>query len=549
MGRVRNPGADANVHAAPSHMRVPGAVIPRATDTGHWGRAIVGLCTALLLVAACAASPGSSSPAVAPSHTDDARARTDLDPVIRLVLVGDVMLGRDVADIVAIDPGSIFEQLRPVLVDADLAFANLESPLTTRPHATAGYALEADPRVAPLLAATGFDVVDLANNHATDAGPATVLDTLAATDAAGLRSVGAGADEAAASAPLVLDVDGVRVGILAFDMTGGGTAATAGSPGVNTWNRAAAEQAVTELRADVDLLVVGLHGGVEYLPSPDPVLLRAVEDLAGWGADVVWGHGAHVAYPATVDVGSRPAVLAPGLGNAVFDQQLPGTDEGAVLEVMADADGVLAARTGTVSIRAGRATFTGWHDPTGDAVALHGEWWTPARPVTDAPAGDCDAFDLDVVTAGLREGSMTVAASCGAVTDAGATEMAIAYRRPFTHEAPAGRLPGPPLGRRRGPGRPPRCHDAGRAHGMGRGHPPRPDRRRGGVLRIARRRLHDARRPDRGRRRRVGLARLRLLHGASDPPPDLHRLRRCRPRRRDRAPHPQITMTRGGTRR
>ena len=352
------------------------------------------------------------------------------------------MLGRDVADVVAIDPGSIFEQLRPVLVDADLAFANLESPLTTRPHATAGYALEADPGIAPLLAAAGFDVVDLANNHATDAGPATVLDTLAATDAAGLRSVGAGADEAAASAPLVLDVDGVRVGILAFDMTGGGTAATAGSPGVNTWSRAAAEHAVTEMRADVDLLVVGLHGGVEYLPHPDPVLQRAVEDLAGWGADVVWGHGAHVAYPATVDVGSHPAVLAPGLGNAVFDQRLPGTDEGAVLEVMADAGGVLAARTGTVSIRAGRATFTGWHDPTGDAVALDGEWWTPARPVTDAPAGDCDAFDLDMVTAGLREGSMTVAASCGAVTDAGATEMAIAYRRPFTHELLQDAYPG-----------------------------------------------------------------------------------------------------------
>jgi hypothetical protein len=211
---------------------------------------------------------------------------------------------------------------------------------------------------------------------------------------------------------------------------------------VNTWNRAAAEHAVTELRSDVDLLVVGLHGGVEYLPSPDPVLLRAVEDLAGWGADVVWGHGAHAAYPATVDVGSRPAVLAPGLGNAVFDQRLPGTDEGAVLEVLADADGVLAARTGTVAIRAGRATFTGWHDPTGDAVALHGEWWTPARPVTDAPAGDCDAFDLDVVTAGLREGSMTVAASCGAVTDAGATEMAIAYRRPFTHELLQDAYPG-----------------------------------------------------------------------------------------------------------
>jgi poly-gamma-glutamate synthesis protein (capsule biosynthesis protein) len=403
----------------PLTTNVPGRV--RVTP------ASAALSLVLLILAACTVASPSTSPV--PS-ADGPRPVAVVAP-IRLVLIGDVMLGRGVAEVAANDPGSIFEHLRPVLASADLALGNLESPLTTRPHATNGFALEADPAVARLLGAAGLDVVDLANNHATDGGPATVLDTIAALGAAGVRSVGAGPDADAAAAPLVLDVGGVRVGILAFDMTGGGAPATGTGPGVSTWDRAAARIAVTALRADADLVVVGLHGGVEYLPRPDPVLRQAVEDVVAWGADVVWGHGAHVRYPVTVGDAPRHAVLASGLGNAVFDQALEGTDTGALLEVMADAAGVVAMRTGTVSIDAGRAAFTGWQDPQGDAAAVDGEWWTPVRPPTATPPGDCGGFDLDRVAAGLQADSRVVARSCGAVTSAGATEMAIAFRHPL----------------------------------------------------------------------------------------------------------------------
>ncbi len=433
--------------------RVHGARKAAADGSGTWMHVAALSCVSLLMAAACCAAPATGSSAAPPTGatatggpgtSPSSSPRAGTLPPVRLVFIGDVMLGRSVADVAAHDPGSIFEQLRPVLVDADLALANLESPLTTRPHASSGHPLEADPAVAQLLAGAGVDVVDLANNHATDAGPATVLDTMAAADAARVRSVGAGADATASATPLVLDLGGVRVGILAYDMTGGGTVATGASPGVNGWDRAAAKAAVAALRADVDLVVVALHGGVEYLPRPDPVLQEAVEDLAGWGADVVWGHGAHVPYPVRVIDVRRPAVMAPGLGNAVFDQRRVGTDEGTLLEVMADAEGVIAMRLGTIRIDAGRAAFTGWHDPAGDAVAVRGEWWTPVRvAVETAPAG-CDTFDLNLVVTGLQADSHVVDAACGSVTAAGAVEMAIAYRHPLGRELLQDIYPGSP---------------------------------------------------------------------------------------------------------
>lgn len=351
-------------------------------------------------------------------------------PTIRLAFVGDVMLGRGVAAVVEGDPGSVFERLRPMLVDADIAFANLESPLTTRPHLSGENALEADPAGADLLAGAGFDVLGLANNHAGDAGPEAVLDTLGALESAGLAGVGAGASEDEASAPLLLNVEGVTVGVLAIDLSGG-PAATSDTPGVNGWDMNRARADVIELRESADVVVVGLHGGVEYLTRPDPALATVVGLLADWGADVVWGHGAHVPYPVEVRTGARSSsVLAPGLGNALFDQTMPRTTEGTALEVIVDADGVVAMRTGLVAIEAGRSTFEGWSTPTGDAVALDGDWWTPVRPWTqDAPASA-------EVAAGspLQPGFTGIARGLGDVTGTGETDLVISYRRPATDE-------------------------------------------------------------------------------------------------------------------
>jgi len=362
-------------------------------------------------------------------------------PPVRLMFLGDVMLGRGVATVAAGDPGSVFERLRPTLLGADLVLANLESPLTDRPHTAPGYALEADPAVASLLASAGIDVVGLANNHATDAGPQTVLDTIAATSQAGLRTVGAGADRAEAAEPLIVDVGALRIGIVAFDLAGGTTAGEA-SAGVNTWDTTLAKRTVTDLRARVDVVVVGLHGGVEYLPRPDPVLQRVTDELGSWGADVVWGHGAHVRYPVTVVDGGRAGVVAPGLGNALFDQTLPGTDSGAVLEVLVDQRGVVAMRIGGVAIVAGRTSFSGWDEPAGDAVALHDEWWTPVRALTEQPSAGCTGLDRDLVVGRLPAGSITVASDCGQITGTGRTEMVVAYRRPTSAEVLQDAFPG-----------------------------------------------------------------------------------------------------------
>ncbi|MGZ8612941.1 MAG: CapA family protein [Actinomycetota bacterium] len=381
----------------------------------------------LVLLAACAGPPIEGSPgaplAVASPHAGGSGAPGE---AVRLIFAGDVMLGRGVA---MLEPSTLFEAIRGVVSRADLAVANLESPLTIRPHlATAGpNALEASPASAALLRSAGFDAVGVANNHAGDAGPSTVTDTVHALEAEEIAAVGAGATATEAFSARIVDVQGIRVALLAIDATGvGPRPGGSSSAGVAWWDEGLVRAAVLDASETADVVTVGLHGGAEYVPSTDPGQMRLARRLASWGADVVWGHGPHVVQPIHVidpDGDGRPTVVATSLGNLLFDQHIPGTRRGALLEVLAGPDGVRAFRVGAAEHLDGPVTFAGWRPPTGDAVALEGEWWALARPVAPAPIprpGDLAGFEGDVIDAAL-----------GDVDGDGRRDLVVAFRRPF----------------------------------------------------------------------------------------------------------------------
>ncbi|MBD3174328.1 MAG: hypothetical protein GF320_04055, partial [Armatimonadia bacterium] len=109
-------------------------------------------------------------------------------PPLKLVFVGDVMLGRGVAQALDGRWDAAFAGVRPWLAAADLTFANLESPLTTAPMAGTGYDLRADPAAVQALVDAGFDAVSLANNHALDGGARGRAETVATLRGAGIAA-------------------------------------------------------------------------------------------------------------------------------------------------------------------------------------------------------------------------------------------------------------------------------------------------------------------------------------------------------------------------
>ncbi len=375
----------------------------------------VGVRFTILLAAAALVAACSSSTETAPPTTQPA---TD-EPTARVLLVGDVMTGRGLADLFASSPDEVLAGVRHLIAAVDITAANLESPLTVRPHTSSNVnQLQADPATAVTLSAAGFDVLSLPNNHTMDSGPDGLLDTIAAADDAGLLTVGAGADESAAYAPLVVTANGINIGFLAFDATGVGDEAGA-EPGVARWDEGRAIAAVEDLSSRAEVVIVSVHGGTEYLPVTDPGMEAIAATLTAAGTDIFWGHGAHVVQPVERRDG---AVVATSLGNFLFDQAGPDRTSGYMLELLVDGSGVVAYRIGIAEHPDRRAEFVGWIEPEADAAWLHGSWWSLLRSTTPVAttAAQVDQFRFGDV----------IASAQGDIDGDGSVDSIVSFRRP-----------------------------------------------------------------------------------------------------------------------
>jgi poly-gamma-glutamate capsule biosynthesis protein CapA/YwtB (metallophosphatase superfamily) len=318
--------------------------------------------SAVLVLAGCVARDPPRTARVG-SHAASAGVASPTPEGVTLLFAGDTMLGRGVTPRLRAAPGSVFAGIRSQVRAVDLAAANLESPLTRRPHAvTNPNALEAAPASAESLTAAGFDAMDIANNHAGDAGPRTVADTVRALRRAGLAPLGQTAPDGSAAATY-LTVRGVSVAFLAFDASRDGVGPVPPAHGVAGWRPGPAREAVRRARRNADVVTVALHGGVAFGLEPDPHLARLAHSLARWGADVVWCSGPHaIQAVGTIDPDGdgRPTVVATSLGNLLFDGGPVGPPRGAILQVWVGPGGVSAYRAGLTTYGAGRVRFLRW---------------------------------------------------------------------------------------------------------------------------------------------------------------------------------------------
>jgi poly-gamma-glutamate synthesis protein (capsule biosynthesis protein) len=252
---------------------------------------------------------------------------------VEVVAVGDVMLGRGVAD-----QSQPLEAVAAWLRRADLAVGNLESVITS--DSQPGSSLQAAPSAAAQLRDAGFDVLGLANNHALDQGPAGLAETASRLRAAGMAPLGAGPDRDTSLQPLILDIGGVRLALLALNAVADWQGSAAGTGWTRAeWDLDRARAAVAAAQARAHAVIVSIHWGYEYETTVDPAQRDAARALLTAGADLVIGHHPHVVQPVEV---YQDRCVAYSLGNFVFDQAQDETDQGLALRAFFDGQGLRA---------------------------------------------------------------------------------------------------------------------------------------------------------------------------------------------------------------
>jgi poly-gamma-glutamate synthesis protein (capsule biosynthesis protein) len=238
---------------------------------------------------------------------------------IRICIAGDWAPIRAFEPLMATDPAAVYGDLLTPIQTADIKLFNLETPFTRNSDfiVKSGASFKADPAHVKALEIAGVDAVTLANNHIWDCGRKGFDHTLETLSCRKIRWTGAGRNLAVAAAPLVLEKNGLKIGILNFSEGEDLTAATAQTPGVMGWDPALMEDRVKDLRNRVDLVIVIAHCGIEYVPFPPPYVTQAFQGLADAGADLVVGHHPHV--PQGLQIHKNTPIFY-SLGNFVFYQ-------------------------------------------------------------------------------------------------------------------------------------------------------------------------------------------------------------------------------------
>jgi poly-gamma-glutamate synthesis protein (capsule biosynthesis protein) len=268
--------------------------------------AVVSGLLALLLGGACTTAPAAPMAAAgtsrtAPRQAGPAGTQGHADPAtgsVTLAFAGDVNFAGRTGRLLS-DPATAFGPIAAVLRSADFAVLNLETAVTGRgaPQPKT-YHFRASPVAFTALRDAGVDLVTMANNHVLDYGPAGLADTLAAARAARFPYVGIGMNAAAAWAPYVTTIKGVRIAVVGVSQVAelaSSWVATGSRPGeAHAIDLGRTLAAVRAARRLASIVIVFMHWGTEGEACPDPSQLLLAPKLAAAGASIIVGAHAHM---------------------------------------------------------------------------------------------------------------------------------------------------------------------------------------------------------------------------------------------------------------
>ncbi|HMJ07986.1 MAG TPA: CapA family protein, partial [Pyrinomonadaceae bacterium] len=166
------------------------------------------------------------------------------------------------------DGRDMLKLMTPALSAADIAFGNLEGPMleggksekcppiappkpNEPPKPVRCFAFRVPTRYGQYLKDAGFDVLSLANNHASDFGELGRASTRKVLDGLGIEYAGGDKEKFSTA---YLDVKGKTIAIVGF-------AHNAIVPNVNDLD--SARQLVIAAKKKADIVIVSFHGGAE----------------------------------------------------------------------------------------------------------------------------------------------------------------------------------------------------------------------------------------------------------------------------------------------
>jgi poly-gamma-glutamate synthesis protein (capsule biosynthesis protein) len=231
----------------------------------------------------------------------------------------------------------VFQYIKPVVSDADIAIANFEVTLGGPPYT--GYPQFSSPAdLAVACKNAGIDYLVTANNHAADRGKKGIISTINKLDSIGIPHTGTFLNSSCRDSltPLMIYRNGTSIALLNYTFSTNGIVVP--DPViVNMLDKELITKDVQKAKdKKADIIILFLHWGNEY----DTIPSKSQVDLAGYfrsiGVDMVIGSHPHVLQKMERirnDSTENEGVVVYSLGNFVSNQRKPKTDGGSMVRV------------------------------------------------------------------------------------------------------------------------------------------------------------------------------------------------------------------------
>jgi len=207
----------------------------------------------------------------------------------------------------------------------DFAIVNYESPIASdgSPIQKDGPNLENRADSVESLKALGFNLVTLANNHLRDFGDKGVAATILECERVGMKHVGAGRDITEARTVQIITDGQIKIGILNV-CESEFSVATHRNAGANPMDLISIYNDISQIKGNVDYVVMICHGGAEHYQLPTPRMKKYYRHFIDLGANVVINHHQHC-FSGYEEYGE--GLIFYGLGNFLFDVHWKGVPD------------------------------------------------------------------------------------------------------------------------------------------------------------------------------------------------------------------------------
>ena len=266
---------------------------------------------------------------------------TNIKKRLRIFGVGDIMLGDHpirigsgvASQIKKQKKDYIFSKVSEEFKKADLVFGNLETILSSKDIISGNLqsnSLRGSESSVKSLVDAGFDVLNIANNHAMDHGTRPFLDTIDSLKSNNIKVIGISDSEENA----VIKIKGIKLGIIGFslrpDQSGNKVLYSNGSKEMLL-------EKVKNLKPNVDYILLSLHWGNEFVNIPSKDQIKLSHDLVDAGANIILGHHSHVMQGVEKYKG---AIISYSLGNFVFDMWQLRTRISGIIDIKIEESGL-----------------------------------------------------------------------------------------------------------------------------------------------------------------------------------------------------------------